>query len=51
MERRLRKTHSRPNLFEIHYEAAQQAKPQEFSVSEEFAQRADADSTFSRQGD
>ncbi len=30
------------NLFEIHYEAVQQAKPQEFSVSEEFAQRADA---------
>ena len=30
------------NLFEIHYEAIQQTKPQEFSVSEEFAQRADA---------
>jgi len=29
------------NLFEIHYEAVQQTKPQEFSVSEEFAQRAD----------
>ncbi len=30
------------NLFEIHYEAVQQTKPQEFRVSEEFAQRADA---------
>ena len=30
------------NLFEIHYEALQQLKPQEFSVSEENAQRADA---------
>jgi len=28
-------------LFEIHYEAVQQTKPQEFRVSEEFAQRAD----------
>src|SRR5260221_9237699 len=30
------------NLFEVHYEAVQQTKPQEFSVSEEYAQRADA---------
>jgi len=30
------------NLFEIHYEAVQQTKPQEFSISEEYAQRADA---------
>jgi hypothetical protein len=29
-------------LFEIHYEAVQQTKPQEFSVSQEYAQRADA---------
>ncbi len=30
------------NLFEIHYEAVQQAKPQEFRVSEETSQRADS---------
>jgi hypothetical protein len=30
------------NLFEIHYEAVQQAKPQEFRVTEETVQRADS---------